>query len=234
MSPSCVSVARGCVSVARGCVSVALLTFAQPHTRNHTRANLRSAVRRATRRRGVTRHTAAASRASALYMRTSRREATHAPPRPAWPVSRRSVLLHALAHLPALAARRRRAAPRATQPHRKPGAVLIVAIDRGKQLATRALEPRRTMPIELTPATKTSYSVARPPGRATFYTTATPSAQACATRGVRSPQPIPLRSRASVRRAPRCRATDVNLDGERRATTCLVADARATAPALPW
>ena len=38
-------------------------------------------------------------------VRTSRRYATHAPPRPAWPVSRRSVLLHALAHLPALAAR---------------------------------------------------------------------------------------------------------------------------------
>ena len=46
--------------------------------------------------------------------------------------------------------------------------------------------------------------------------------------------PSPPRSRASVRQAPRCRATDVNLDGERRATTCLVADARTTAPAVPW
>ena len=46
--------------------------------------------------------------------------------------------------------------------------------------------------------------------------------------------PSPPRSRASVRQAPRCRATDVNLDGERRATTCLVADVRATAPAVPW
>ena len=120
----------------------------------------------------------------------------------------------------------------AAQRPMKPGAVLYAAIDRGKQLATRELEPRRATPFELPPTANTSF--ARPLGRATFFTTATPAAQACATRGVRSPQPSPLRSRASVRQAPRCRATDVNLDGERRATTCLVADVCTTSPAVPW
>ena len=120
----------------------------------------------------------------------------------------------------------------AAQRPMKPGAVLYAAIDRGKQLATRELEPRRATPFELPPTANTSF--ARPLGRATLCTMATPAAQACATRGVRSPQRSSLRSRASVRQAPRCRATDVNLDGERRATTCLVTDAGATAPAVPW
>ena len=119
-----------------------------------------------------------------------------------------------------------------TAPHRKPGAVLYAAIDRGKQLATRELEPRRATPFELPPTANTSF--ARPLGRATLCTMAPPAAQACATRGVRSLQRSSPRSSASVRQAPRCRATDVNLDGERRATTCLVADARATASAVPW
>ena len=91
----------------------------------------------------------------------------------------------------------------AAQRPMKPGAVLYAAIDRGKQLATRELEPRRATPFELPPTANTSF--ARPLGRATLCTMATPAAQACATRGVRSPhaQPSPLRSRASVRRAPR-------------------------------
>ena len=120
----------------------------------------------------------------------------------------------------------------AAQRPMKPGAVLYAAIDRGKQLATRELEPRRATPFELPPTANTSF--ARPLGRATLCTMAPPAAQACATRGVRSLQRSSPRSSASVRQAPRCRATDVNLDGERRATTCLVAVARATAPAVPW
>ena len=122
-------------------------------------------------------------------VRTSRREAPEAPLRPAWPVSRRATLLHALAYLSALAARPApRAAPRAAQRSMKPAAVLNVAIEHGKQLSTRALEPRRAPPIELPPAAKsTSCAFAPPLGRATFFTPATPAAQACATRRAVSP-----------------------------------------------
>ena len=184
-------------------------THAQPHTRKPPE---RRAASDETPVSHATRHTAGASRASA-----------HVPargtPRPAAARVVRLTPVDSVARVSASTRARSppgaAAAPRAAQRSRKPGAVLRAAIDRGEQLATRAPEPRRTMPIELTPAAKTSYSVARPLVRATFYTTATPAAQACATRGARSPQPCPLRSRASVRRAPRCRATDVNLDGEK-------------------
>ena len=202
-------------------------THAQPHMRKPPER------RRGERRdAGVTRHTAGASRASA-----------HVPargaPRPAAPRVARLTpcdsVARALAHLSALAARPApRAAPRAAQRSMKPAAVLNVAIEHGKQLATRALEPRRAPPIELPPAAKTSCAFAPPLGRATFFTTATPAAQASATRRAVSPTVPAEKPRASIRQAPRCRATDVNLDGERRATTCLVADARASVPAVPW
>ena len=173
-----------CVSVACGCVSVALLTFLQPRMRNHTCANLPERRRGERRDAGVTRHTAGASRASA-----------HVPargaPRPAAPrvarltpcdsVARVSVSIRARS--PPGAA----VAPRAAQRSMKPAAVLKVAIEHGKQLATRALEPRRAPPIELPPAAKTSCAFAPPLGRATFFTTATPAAQACATRRAVSP-----------------------------------------------
>ena len=173
-----------CVSVACGCVSLALLTFLQPRMRNHTCANRRSVVA-ASDETPVSHVTPPAPLAR---VRTSRREAPHAPLRPAWPVSRRATLWHALAYLSALAARQApRAAPRAAQRSMKPAAVLNVAIEHGKQLATRALEPRRAPPIELPPAAKTSCAFAPPLGRATFFTTATAAAQACATRRAVSP-----------------------------------------------
>ena len=52
----------------------------------------------------------------------------------------------------------------------------------------------------------------------------TSAAPAAAIRRV-VPRPSPLRSHSSGRQVPRCRATDVPLDGERRATACLVAHA---------
>ena len=78
-------------------------------------------------------------------------------------------------------------AARHAQRSMKPAAVLNVAIEHGKQLGTRALEPRRAPPIELPPAAKTSWAFAPPLGRATFFTTATAAAQACATRRAVSP-----------------------------------------------
>jgi hypothetical protein len=118
--------------------------------RNHTCANRRSVVA-ASDETPVSHVTPPAPLAR---VRTSRREAPHAPLRPAWPVSRRATLWHALAYLSALAARQApRAAPRAAQRSMKPAAVLNVAIEHGKQLATRALEPRRAPPIELRAST---------------------------------------------------------------------------------
>ena len=69
---------------------------------------------------------------------------------------------------------------------------------------------------------------------AIFFSTAPPAQpptricdQACC------PLTSPLRRRSSGRQAPRCRAMDVSFDGETGDHVCLVADVRATAPAVP-
>ena len=174
---------------------------------------------------GVTRHTAGASRASA-----------HVPargaPRPAAPrvarltpcdsVARVSVSIRARS--PPGAA----VAPRAAQRSMKPGAVLNVAIEHGKQLATRALEPRRAPQIELPPAAKTSCAFAPPLGRAIFFTTATPAAQASATRRAVSPtvpagKPRVDKASAALPRdgrEPRRRETGDHLPCRRRPCVC--------------
>jgi len=119
-----------CVSVACGCVSVALLTFLQPRMRNRTCANLRSVVA-ASDETPVSHVTPPAPLAR---VRTSRREAPHAPPRPAWPVSRRATLWHALSHVSTLTARPApRVAPRARRGGRRRGTRL--------QRARRATPP---------------------------------------------------------------------------------------------
>jgi hypothetical protein len=193
--------------------------------RNHTCANRRSVVA-ASDETPVSHVTPPAPLAR---VRTSRREAPHAPLRPAWPVSRRATLWHALAYLSALAARPApRAAPRAAQRSMKPAAVLNVAIEHGKQLATRALEPRRAPPIELPPAAKTSCAFAPPLGRAIFFTTATPAAQASATRRAVSPTvpaEKPRVDKASAAlprdgREPRRRETGDHLPCRRRPCVC--------------
>ena len=158
-------------------------THAQPHMRTPAQTAGASS-RRATRRRCHTSHRRRLSRECA-------RRAARGAPRPAAPrvarltpcdsVARVSVSIRARS--PPGAA----VAPRAAQRSMKPAAVLKVAIEHGKQLATRALEPRRAPPIELPPAAKTSCAFAPPLGRATFFTTATPAAQACATRRAVSP-----------------------------------------------
>jgi hypothetical protein len=175
---------------------------------------------------GVTRHTAGASRASA-----------HVPargaPRPAAPrvarltpcdsVARVSVSIRARSPPGAAGGAARR-----TALHEAPAAVLNVAIEHGKQLATRALEPRRAPPIELPPAAKTSCAFAPPLGRAIFFTTATPAAQASATRRAVSPTvpaEKPRVDKASAAlprdgREPRRRETGDHLPCRRRPCVC--------------
>ena len=202
-------------------------THAQPHMRKPPER------RRGERRdAGVTRHTAGASRASA-----------HVPargaPRPAAPrvarltpcdsVARVSVSIRARSPPGAAGGAARRTAlhearSRSQRSHRARQAAGHARTRTAARTANRASTGRENV--------MRIYSRGRSAGR--------PSSPRQRRRrrhvrpGVRSPQPSPLRSRASVRQAPRCRATDVNLDGERLATICLVADARATAPAVPW
>ena len=197
-------------------------THAQPHMRKPLER------RRGERRdAGVTRHTAGASRASAHVPAQARGAPRPAAPRvarltPCDSVARVSVSIRARS--PPGAA----VAPRAAQRSMKPGAVLKVAIDRGKQLATRALEPRRAPPIELPPAAKTSCAFAPPLGRAIFFTTATPAAQACATRRAVSPilpAEKPRVGKASAAlprdgREPRRRETGDHLPCRRRPCVC--------------
>jgi hypothetical protein len=103
-------------AVCLGCMWLCLLSITYLPAATHAQPHMRKPPER---RRGEERDAGVSHvtpPAPLARVRTSRREAPHAPLRPAWPVSRRATLWHALAYLSALAARPApRAAPRAAQ-----------------------------------------------------------------------------------------------------------------------